>query len=119
MCFVLRIAVWGPFSGRCIILGSHRMLTPLEGVGYHNPPLPRVTLSKYSGIASAGMSVGEANVMGNDGDTYLVASPSNYHKRSDDSPGSTWNKSCVACSRSKRKCDGLFPCRLVYGQVDE
>ena len=24
-----------------------------------------------------------------------------------------WKKSCVSCSRSKRKCDGLHPCRCV------
>ena len=24
-----------------------------------------------------------------------------------------WNASCVLCSKSKRKCDGLRPCRSV------
>lgn len=91
----------------------------IEGVGYHNPPISRVMLSRYSGIASAGMSVGEASVMGRDGDTYLATPTSKDHKISDDSQGLMWNKSCFACGKSKRKCDGLYPCRLVCGQVDE
>ena len=24
-----------------------------------------------------------------------------------------WNASCVSCSKSKKKCDGLRPCRFV------
>lgn len=28
-------------------------------------------------------------------------------------PTFVWNKSCVACSTGKRKCDGLRPCRCV------
>ena len=26
-----------------------------------------------------------------------------------------WNASCVSCSKGKRKCDGLRPCRSVIG----
>ena len=43
----------------------------------------------------------------------LVPSSNSKDHLEDTATPLVWNASCVSCSKSKRKCDGLRPCRSV------
>ena len=43
----------------------------------------------------------------------MLSSSAKDHLEGTTTPPLVWNASCVSCSKSKRKSDGLRPCRSV------